>query len=171
MINLSKFRFFFGHFACVFLDPFAALQASIAAITIIVCLAESLLFQVMVCCLGALVRFLWQKSPAHTSLGKHARNESPQKRRAVVNVLAVVVPSVIVYFPVWLMVPFVIMLYNGVRLQDVVACSIVQLSTLFPSFSVFIGPLFYLSRARQTCCSERQEKHLRKKGGKMLNWS
>lgn len=126
---------------------------------IAICLAECLLFQVMLICLSSLIRFLWQKSPAHGSFSKRTRNESPQKRRVVVNVLAMVVPSVISYFPVLLMAPFVVCLYNGVKLHSFEICSIVQLSQLFPSFSVLIGPLFYLSKARQTCCSKKQKKH------------
>lgn len=133
------------------------------------CLAECLLFQVMLTCLGGLVRFLWQKSPAHASYGKRTRNESPQKRRVVVNVLAVVVPSIISYFPVLLMAPLVVCLYNGVQLHSLEICSVLQLSQLFPNFSVFIGPLFYLSKARQTCCSKKQKKHSRKKGTNVCN--
>lgn len=130
-----------------------------AAIMIAICLTECLLFQVMLACLGGLVRFLRQKSPAHASYGKQTRNESPQKRRAVVNVLAVVVPSVISYFPVLLMAPLVVSVYNGVQLHSLEICAVLELSHLFPNFSVFIGPLFYLSKARQTCCSKKQEKH------------
>lgn len=134
-----------------------------------ICLAECLLFQVMLTCLGGLIRFLWQKSPVHASFSKRTRNESPQKRRVVVNVLAVVVPSVISYFPVLLMAPLVVCLYNGVELHSFKICSVVQLSQLFPSFSVLIGPFFYLSKARQTCCSKKQKKHSRKKGTNVCN--
>lgn len=145
------------------------MHTNIAAIMVGICLTECLLFQVMLACLGGLVRSLWQKSPAQASHGKHARNEPPQRRRAVVNVLAVVVPSVISYFPVLLMAPLVVCLYNGVLLHSLEVCSVVQLSQLFPNLSVFIGPLFYLSKARQTCCSERQKKHSRKKGTNVCN--
>lgn len=134
-----------------------------------ICLAECVLFQVMLACLSSLVWFLWQKSPAHASYGKQARNESPQRRRAVVNVLAVVVPSVVSYLPVSLMAPIVLCFYNGIQLQGLEICSVVQLSEMFPNMSVFIGPLFYLSKARQTCCSRKQKKRSRVKESKMCN--
>lgn len=118
---------------------------------ITISLMECFLFIIMLACLSGLVRFLWQQSPAHTR-GKQTRPESLQKRRAVVNVLAVVVPSVISFLPVLIMAPLVVCLYNGINLGHLQICNIVQLSLLFPNFSVYIGPLFYLSKARQTCC-------------------
>lgn len=116
------------------------------------CLTECFLFIIMLACLSGLVRCLWQQSPAHTTYGKQAHPESPQKRRAVVNVLAVVVPSVISFLPVLIMSPIVVCLYNGISVEHLEICSVVQLSLLFPKFSVYIGPLFYLSKARRTCC-------------------
>lgn len=134
-----------------------------------ICLAECILFEIMLASLGGLVWFLWQKSPAHASYGKQARNESPHRRRAVVNVLAVVVPSIMAYFPVFLMAPIVVCLYNNVQLPGLEICSVVQLSEMFPNLSVFIGPLFYLSKARQTCCSKKQKKRSRVKGTYVCN--
>lgn len=134
-----------------------------------ICLAECFLFQVMLASLGGLLWFLWQKSPAHASYGKQARNEAPHRRQAVVNVLAVVAPSIMSYVPVSLMAPIVVCLYNGVQLHGLEICSVVQLSEMFPSLAVFIGPLFYLSKARQTWCSKKQKKHSRLKSTNVCN--
>lgn len=84
------------------------------------------------------------------------------------NVLAVVVPSIMSYVPVSLMAPIVVCLYNGVQLHGLEICSVVQLSEMFPSLAVFIGPLFYLSKARQTC-SKKQKKRSRLKRTNVCN--
>lgn len=87
----------------------------------------------------------------------------------MVNVLAVVVPSVMSYFPVSLMAPIVVCLYNGIKLKGLEICSVVQLSEMFPNLSVFIGPLFYLSKAQQTYCSKKQKKQSCMKGTNVYN--
>ncbi|KAM4523911.1 uncharacterized protein V3H82_002013 [Fundulus diaphanus] len=60
----------------------------------------SCLFLLMLASLGVVVRSLWQQSPTLTSYAKQTPHVSPLKRRAVGNVLAVVVPSVMSYLPV-----------------------------------------------------------------------
>lgn len=114
-------------------------------------LIDSSLFLIMLACLGGVVWSLLQQSPAHTTYGKQTRSQSPLKRRAVVNVLAVVVPAVISYLPVLVMAPFTLRLYNREQFEMNI-CNVVELSVLFPNFGVLIGPLFYLSKARQMCC-------------------
>lgn len=136
---------------------------------IAILLTECILFQVMIACLGGLVWFLKQKSPAHASYGRKVRNESPQRRRVVVNVLAVVVPSILSYLPISLMSPLMVCLYNGIQLPGLEFCSVRQLSEMFPHLSIFIGPLFYLSKARQTCCSKKQRKRSHIKGTNVCN--
>lgn len=147
----------------------AAIQTSFAVIMMLICLIECVLFQVMISCLGALMWSLRRESPAHAGYGRQGRTKSPQRRRAVVHVLAVVVPSIVTYFPVSLMAPIVLCFYSKVQLHGLKICDVVQLSEFFPSLSVFIGPLFYLSKARQTCCSRKQHQRSCIKGTNVAN--
>lgn len=140
-----------------------ALRLDLSVLMIAISLTQCILFHVMIACLGGLIRSLRQKSPAHANYGKQVCNDSPQRRRAVVNVLAVVVPSILSYLPISLMSPFVVCIYNDILWPGMKFCTILQLSEMFPHLSVFIGPLFYLSKARQTCCSKKQKKNLRSK--------
>lgn len=136
----------------VFISLFlTGLKINLAIILIVVCLIDSSLFLIMLACLGGVVWSLLQQSPAHTTYGEQTRRESPLKRWAVVNVLAVVVPAVISYLPVLVMAPFILHLYNG-KCFEMNIGNVIELSLLFPNFGVLIGPLFYLSKARQMCC-------------------
>lgn len=110
------------------------------------------LFFIMLACLGGVVWSLRQQSPAHTTHGKQTRCASPQKTRALVNVLFVLVPSVISYSPVLVLPPFLISFYNGNECLDANICQLFQLTIMFPTFGVLIGPLFYISKARKLCC-------------------
>ncbi|CAK6959910.1 P2Y purinoceptor 1-like [Scomber scombrus] len=60
----------------------------------------SCLFLIMITCLGRILSSLLHQSPAHLTHLNQARSESPLKRKAAKNVLFVVVPAVISYFPV-----------------------------------------------------------------------
>ncbi|KAM6961560.1 uncharacterized protein LKV04_020577 [Tautogolabrus adspersus] len=110
------------------------------------------LFILMLTCLCGVIWSLMQQSPAHTTFGNQARSESPLKRQAVCNVLVVVVPAVISYLPVLPMVPLVVYIQYRNKALGFEVCNVFELSELFPRFGVFIGPLFYLSRARKMCC-------------------
>ncbi|XP_022604882.1 uracil nucleotide/cysteinyl leukotriene receptor-like [Seriola dumerili] len=140
-----------------------AVSAAVWAITLTFCVATVLVddmtvimvcvstiisctFIIMLMCLGAVVWSLWQQSPAHTTHGIDQR--SPLKRRAVANVLVVVIPAVISYLPVLVLLP-VYYLHESLNRA---MCNAFQLSSLFPVFGVLIGPLFYFSKARQMCC-------------------
>ncbi|CAJ1054254.1 uracil nucleotide/cysteinyl leukotriene receptor-like [Xyrichtys novacula] len=111
-----------------------------------VSLTISCLFILMLACLCGVIWSLLQQSPAHTC------SESPQKKRAVHNVLVVVVPAVVSYLPVLAMVPLVIYIQYNNKLLGLDLCYVVKLTALFPRLGVFIGPLFFLSKARQLCC-------------------
>ncbi|KAG7496352.1 P2Y purinoceptor 1-like [Solea senegalensis] len=108
------------------------------------------LFIVMLACLGRMIWSLMQKSPAHTT---HANRgpESALKRQAVYNVLVVVVPAVISYLPVLVIIPFEIYFSSNLTPSSLNFCNIFELSSLFPRFGVFIGPMFYFSKARKLC--------------------
>ncbi|XP_040886610.1 P2Y purinoceptor 1-like [Toxotes jaculatrix] len=140
---------------------FCLLTFFVADITIImmaVSVIISCLFFLMLASLGGVVWSLWQQSPAHSTHGNQRRPESPQKRQAVDNVLAVVVPAVISYLPVLVMFPLVLYIYYVENSLERFLCNVLKLSVLFPSFGVLIGPLFYLSKARKMCCLSGTEK-------------
>ncbi|XP_034529793.1 P2Y purinoceptor 1-like [Notolabrus celidotus] len=132
-------------------------QQNMSLMMMPVSLTISCLFILMITCLCGVIRSLLQQSPAHTTFGNQASSESPLKRRAVVNVLFVVVPSVISYLPVLLMAPFLVYIQYKKRVFSSEICSVFELAELFPRFGLFIGPLFYLSRARQMCCLSRYQ--------------
>ena len=111
----------------------------------------SCLFLIMITCLGRILSSLLQQSPAHLTHLNQARSESPLKRKAVKNVLFIVVPAVISYFPILLMVPLILYM-NYWNDSEQTLCDAVELCFLFSSFGVYIGPLFYLSKAKQMCC-------------------
>lgn len=111
----------------------------------------SCLFNIMLGCLGGVVWSLWHQSPAHTTSRPQARCAPPLKRQAVGNVLAVVAPAVVTYLPVLVMFPVVLYKFYCSSTMDAVMCAVFELSQLFPRFGLLIGPLFYLSKAKQMC--------------------
>ncbi len=124
----------------------------ITTIMVPVSIIVSFLFLLMLTCLGGVVWSLQQQSPAHTTYGNPARSDSPLKRRALANVLVVVVPAVISYLPVLLLVPMTLYIHYWNDPLDEAICNVSEFSALFPRLGVLIGPLFYLSKAKQMCC-------------------
>lgn len=112
----------------------------------------SCLFLLMLVCLGGVVRSLWQQSPALVTVGTQPRSASPLKRRAVGNVLAVVIPAVMSYLPVLVLFPVVLYTFYCNNSMNNVMCTVYELSRLFPKFGLLIGPLFYLSKAKKMSC-------------------
>ncbi|XP_029969966.1 P2Y purinoceptor 1 [Salarias fasciatus] len=121
-----------------------------ASVVVSVSVIVSCLFVVMLACLGGIVWSLWRQSPAHS--------DSPLKRRAVGNVLAVAVPAVLSYLPVLVMLPAVLYIFYWTKVVNRSMCEVFEVSLFFPKFGVLIAPVFYLSKARQMCCSCSREK-------------
>lgn len=141
-IHILKFRFSL---------LLKGLVNNITFIMIPVSIIDSCLFFLMLACLGGVVWSLWQPSPAHTTIGNQACSQSPFKRRAVGNVLVVVVPAVISYLPVVAMVPLIVyLIYWDIVLEEAL-CYVFESASMFPRLGLLIGPLFYLSKARQMC--------------------
>lgn len=111
----------------------------------------SVLFVVMLACLGNMVWSLWQPTPAHSSLTNNGHTESPQKRQAVQSLLIVVVSAVVVYAPVIGMFPLILYIYYTKQspMKTTTVCNVFETAVLFPCFGVLIGPLFFFSKARQ----------------------
>lgn len=108
----------------------------------------SLLFMVMLLCLLEIVWVLVQSGP-----GEGSGTSVPLKRRALKNILAVMVPSAVAYSPLVALVPYmaVITLKNSDTFSPE-ECDILHLLLVFPNFGLFIGPMFYLSLLRQVTC-------------------
>ncbi|XP_053270733.1 G-protein coupled receptor 4 [Pleuronectes platessa] len=120
----------------------------LAAVSIII----SCLCILMLLCLGSVIWSLRQQSPALSTHGKQRCTESRLKKQAVRNVLIVVVPAVMSYLPVLMMSPLLLLINYTDYSFDERMCSVFELSFLFPRLGVFIGPLFYFSKAKQMCC-------------------
>ncbi|XP_070686512.1 P2Y purinoceptor 6 [Pempheris klunzingeri] len=133
-LAVATLRYFIGEFAMTL-----PLSATI-----------SLLFLVMLLCLLEISWVLGQSGP-----GEASGSSVPLKRRALKNILAVMVPSVVAYSPLVALVPYlVVILSDHTGTISPEECNVLQLLLLFPNFGLFIGPTFYLSRVRQAaCCS------------------
>ncbi|XP_029613329.1 G-protein coupled receptor 183 [Salmo trutta] len=124
-------------------------------------LTTSVLFLIMLMCLVGIVWVLCQSRPGEGSGSGGSMN---LKRRALKNILAVLVPSVVAYTPLVALVPFMSMWHLEEEDQEAnrIHCRILQLLLAFPNFGLFIGPLFYLARIRQLlpCCRKGNNKAL-----------
>lgn len=105
----------------------------------------SVLFLIMLLCLLGIVWVLRRSGPAGAS-GANV----PQKRRALKNILAVMVPSVVAYSPLVALVPYMIVIVSQRAEQPrPEQCCVLQVLLGFPNVGMYIGPLFYLSRFKQ----------------------
>lgn len=119
-------------------------------------LSTSVLFLLMLLCLGGIVWVLCQSGP-----GEGSGTNVPLKRRALKNILAVMVPSVVAYAPLVALVPFMAVIeYQQEQEPSAAQCKTLQVLLSFPHFGLLIGPLFYLSRARQLACWKKEDKRL-----------
>jgi len=109
------------------------------------------LFLVMLSCLVGVAWSLRQPSPAHSAAAAgQPLPSSPLKRRALRNVLAVMLPAAVSYAPVLFFVPLVFhMTVNAPW------CTVLEVVLFCPSLGVFIGPLFYLAKAQELLCGRK----------------
>ncbi|XP_056443677.1 uncharacterized protein LOC130380477 [Gadus chalcogrammus] len=98
------------------------------------------LLMVMLYCLVGLAWSLGQQGPAHPSA-------LPQKRRALKNVLLVIVQAVFAYLPVCFLPPLL-----ASRREDRVWCNMVLAIFSSPYIGVCIGPMFYYAKFKQVLC-------------------
>lgn len=116
----------------------------------------SLLFLVMLLCLLGIVWVLVQNGP-----GESSGASVPLKRRALKNVLAVMVPSTVAYSPLVAVVPYMSVIKLTMSDDGTISsdqCEILQFLFVFPNFGLFIGPMFYFSRIRQVICRSQKSK-------------
>ncbi|KAJ3611922.1 hypothetical protein NHX12_020202 [Muraenolepis orangiensis] len=125
----------------------AVVLKGLPSLIILISVIISCLFVVMLSCLVGLARLLWQPSPAHSTAKPLASHPPPLKRRAFQNVLVVIMPAVCSYLPLVFFVPVVTYMEPTVQW-----CTLMQATVCCPIFGIFIGPLFYLAKARQVLC-------------------
>ncbi|XP_041746865.1 G-protein coupled receptor 4-like [Coregonus clupeaformis] len=123
----------------------------------------SVLFLIMLLCLVGIVWVLCQSGTGEGS-GSDSGDSMNLKRRALKNILVVLVPSVVAYTPLVALVPFMSAWHPEKEDQEAnrIHCRILQLLLAFPNFGLYIGPLFYMSRFRQLlpCCRKGDNKVL-----------
>ncbi|KAI4901620.1 hypothetical protein NFI96_000818 [Prochilodus magdalenae] len=124
---------------------------TIYSMAVILSLIINVLFFIMLACLLGIVWVLCKKGPGANLSGE--QRDSSIKKRALKNILAVIVPSTITYLPVLALAPFLLVLQAvGDKRSSLYLCYGLQMFCLMPYFGVCIGPLFYMSRARQMFC-------------------
>lgn len=120
-----------------------------SAVVLSISVFISLLFLVMLLCLLGIVAVLCRPGPGD---GAGAGGTSAQfKRKALQNVLVVMVPSVLAYSPLVAVVPYLALII-GPHVIRPAQCRVLHLLLLFPNAGLFIGPAFYLSRIQAGCC-------------------
>ncbi len=112
---------------------------------------------VMLACLTGIVQVLRKKGPGEGQAG--GRGGSSVKKRALKNALLILIPSAVIYGPLLAIAPYMFTLKDGDEEISHTNCLILNLMHTFPSLGTCIGPVFYLSRAKQlACCKKNAEK-------------
>ncbi|KAL1256929.1 hypothetical protein QQF64_012474 [Cirrhinus molitorella] len=112
---------------------------------------------IMLACLTGIVHVLRQKGPGEGQTG--GRGGSTIKGRALKNALLILVPSAVIYGPLLATAPYMFTLKDGDEAFSHERCLILNLMNIFPSLGTCIGPVFYMSRAKQlACCQKNAEK-------------
>lgn len=122
-----------------------------SVVVLSICVFISLLFLLMLLCLLAIVAVLCRPAP-----GDGSGTSTPLKKKALQNILVVMVPSVVAYSPLVAVVPF-LSLVIGPRFISPAQCRVLHVLLLFPNFGLFIGPAFYLSRLSQVSCRRTEQ--------------
>ena len=161
-IQLGKWEYRAAMCACAWVVTLAAALLvyfnGMPSVILYVALNVSVLFLLMLLCLVGIVCVLRQSGP-----GEGSANNGALKRRALRNVLAVMVPALVAYAPLVLLVALIAVIqsqHDGVVPLTPERCKLVHVFLVFPNFGIYIGPTFYLSRFRQLglLCSKRNDK-------------
>ncbi|XP_062860405.1 P2Y purinoceptor 4-like [Trichomycterus rosablanca] len=121
---------------------------SLAITAVYLSIIINVLFLIMVACLLGILRVLCKKGPGDAKSGE--QNDSPQKKRALKNIVIVLVLSTIVYFPLMGLAPYLLIVQELVRQGTFTDhCKPLYTFAIIPYFGVCIGPLFYIARVRQ----------------------
>lgn len=121
---------------------------TIASTALVLSLIVNVLFLVMVACLLGIIWMLCKKGP-----GEGDERNSVVKRRALKNVLMILLPSTIIYLPLLGLAPFLLLIQmlpqEGI---NSLICTFLLLFSVVPNFGVCIGPTFYMARLRKIFC-------------------
>ncbi|CAL8374245.1 unnamed protein product [Arctogadus glacialis] len=144
--QLGKWEYRAAMCACVWVVTLAAALLAylhgLYSMILYLALSISLLFLLMLLCLVGIVRVLRQSGP-----GGGSANNGALKRRAMKNVLAVMVPALLAYAPLVLMVPLLAVVQSHLKGDlNPELCQLLCVFLVFPNFGIYIGPTFYLSR-------------------------
>lgn len=114
----------------------------------------SVLFLSMLLCLAGIVWVLCRSRP-----GEGSGTSVTLRRKALRNILAVIIPAVLTYSPLVALVPVMaVILSQNAESVSPAQCKIPQTLLEFPNFGLYIGPMFYVSRVRQLACWRRWDK-------------
>ncbi|XP_059917579.1 P2Y purinoceptor 8-like [Gadus macrocephalus] len=157
-MQLGKWEYRAAMCACAWVVTLAAALLAyfhgVYSMIMYLALSISLLFLLMLLCLVGIVRVLRQSGP-----GGGSANNGALKRRAMKNVLAVMVPALLAYAPLVLMVPLLAIIQFHLKGDlNPELCQLLCVFLLCPIFGIYIGPTFYLSRVRLLLCSKRNDK-------------
>lgn len=106
---------------------------------------------IMLACLMGIVCALSKKGPGEAGQ-TGGRGGSPIKNRALKNTLLILIPTAVIYAPLLAIAPYVLTLKDGDKEVSDSHCLILNLINAFPSLGACIGPVFYMSRAKQLPC-------------------
>lgn len=112
----------------------------------------SLLFLAMLLCLLGIVGVLRRSGPGDSS------GTTVPRRKALRNISAVLLQSVVAYSPVVGLVPLLTVILTEGGDTSRSQCFVLQLLLLFPNFGLFIAPMFYLSQIRRRICWNKDQK-------------
>lgn len=130
---------------------------TLAIMALALSLILNILFFLMLACLLGIVWVLCKKGPSAEIPGDQ-RRDSSMKKRALKNILAVIVPSTITYLPVLALAPFLLMLQSiGYQGLNGLLCNMLEIFGVLPNFGLCIGPVFYVSRAAQLLCCKNKD--------------
>ncbi|XP_017321522.2 proteinase-activated receptor 3 [Ictalurus punctatus] len=125
---------------------------SLSRTAVILSIIINVMFIVMVACLLGIVWVLHKKVP-----GEGDQNNSVVKKRALKNIVAVLVPSTIIYFPLLGLAPFLLIIQTCSQSINMIICTGLLMFSIIPHFGVCIGPMFYIARLRQMLCVRNNE--------------
>lgn len=131
----------------------AAFFYTVSRMAVVLSLIINVLFLAMLACLLGIIWVLCKKGP-----GEGDQNNSVVKRQALKNVLTVLLPSVITYFPLLGLAPFLLIIPMLVQKStNTLICIFLMMAAVVPNFGVCIGSIFYMARLKQMFCHRKNK--------------
>ncbi|XP_060780343.1 P2Y purinoceptor 1-like [Neoarius graeffei] len=131
----------------------AAFFYTVSRMAVVLSLIINVLFLAMLACLLGIIWVLCKKGP-----GEGDQNNSVVKRHALKNVLTVLLPSAITYFPLLGLAPFLLIIPRLVQKStNTLICIFLMMAAVVPNFGVCIGSIFYMARLKQMFCHRKNK--------------